>query len=89
MIGSERPKVREVGIDIGRRPHILKPISLGNRAAFLIILGENDDIGIFMSKLLVWRMTLNELVDRNLIILDIKGECKRNAGLVHLHRGDR
>jgi hypothetical protein len=65
-VRSERPKIRKVGINISGSPNILKSISSRNATSILLILGENDHIGIPMRKIFVRSMTLNKLVHGNL-----------------------
>jgi hypothetical protein len=66
MVISERPEIRKVGVNIRASPDILKPISLRNIASFLLILGENHYIGIFIRKVFVGSVALDELVHGNL-----------------------
>src|SRR5271156_4303475 len=61
MVGSEWPKVREIGVDVGWRPNIFEAVVFCHFATFDIIFREDYDVLKLMAEMLVGSMRLNEL----------------------------
>jgi len=70
MIISEWPEIREIGIDIRCGPNVLKSVSFSDGTTFPFVFGEDDHIRILIGKVLIRSMALNELVYRNLYLVN-------------------